>query len=166
MLHQRARMKRRLVPPHRHIFRPLSVPSKREPLCTVASCFPHGTPVVFAHLTFCDSPVSANPHCCVCALFLDAWWAEQGAYDCKLTRSTLTDLGGGAVRIGRGHAVDATAKAECEGHTITDNIMLDGGHVCQEGCGVLAQNIGNSTISHNTIGHFKYTGISTGWTWG
>ena len=80
-----------------------------------------------------------------------AWWAEQGAYDCQLTRSSLTDLGGGAVRIGRGHAVDATAKAECEGHLIENNIMKDGGHVCQEGCGVLAQNIGNSTITHNDL---------------
>ena len=88
-----------------------------------------------------------------------AWWAEQGAYDCKLTRSTLTDLGSGAVRIGRGHAVDATAKAECEGHLIADNMMSDGGHVCQEGCGVLAQNIGNTTITHNEIGHFRYTGV-------
>ena len=44
--------------------------------------------------------------------------------------------------------------------------MSDGGHVCQEGCGILAQNIGNSTLSHNEIGHFRYTGVSTGWTWG
>jgi hypothetical protein len=95
-----------------------------------------------------------------------AWWAEQGAYDCKLTRSTLTDLGSGAVRIGRGHAVDSTAKAECEGHVVADNVMSDGGHVCQEGCGVLAQNIGSTNITHNEIGHFRYTGVSTGWTWG
>ena len=83
-----------------------------------------------------------------------AWWAEEGAYDCSLTRttrpflpfclprhdgttgcpsltirwlacagSTLTDLGSGAVRLGRGHAVDNTAKPECEGHTIADNIV-------------------------------------------
>ena len=44
--------------------------------------------------------------------------------------------------------------------------MSDGGHVCQEGCGILAQNIGNSTLTHNEIGHFRYTGVSTGWTWG
>lgn len=95
-----------------------------------------------------------------------AFWAEQGAYNCQLTRSTLTDLGSGAVRLGRGHAVDATAKPESEGHLIADNVMRDGGHVCQEGCGILAQNIGNSTLTHNEIGHFRYTGISTGWTWG
>ena len=93
-----------------------------------------------------------------------AWWAEQGAYDCQLLRSTLTDLGSGAVRIGRGHAVTSTG--ECEGHLVADNVMTDGGHVCQEGCGVLAQNIGNTTITHNEIGHFRYTGVSTGWTWG
>eukprot|EP01050_Picozoa_sp_SAG11_P012177 SAG11_NODE_1338_length_5170_cov_4.262473_2_plen_748_part_00 len=95
-----------------------------------------------------------------------AFWAEQGAHRCQLTRSTLTDLGSGAVRLGRGHAVDAIGKPESEGHLVADNVMSDGGHVCQEGCGILAQNIGNTTLTHNEIGHFRYTGISTGWTWG
>ena len=38
--------------------------------------------------------------------------------------------------------------------------------IWQEGCGVLAQMVGNSTISHNEIGWFRYTGVSVGWTWG
>ena len=33
------------------------------------------------------------------------------------------------------------------------------------GCGVLAQAVSNTTVSHNDIRHFAYTGISLGWTW-
>lgn len=102
------------------------------------------------HITFAKGIVFDK--CTIRATGGYGWWAEQGAYDCQLTRSTLTDLGSGAVRIGRGHAVDATAQKECEGHLVADNVMTDGGHVCQEGCGVLAQNIGNTTITHNEIG--------------
>ena len=47
-----------------------------------------------------------------------------------------------------------------------DNELSDGGHVWQQGCGVLAQRVARTNISHNEIGHFRYTGVSVGWTWG
>ena len=49
--------------------------------------------------------------------------------------------------------------------TVSNNYILDGGFVFEAGCGVLAQSFSSSTISRNEIGNFKYTGISTGWTW-
>lgn len=38
--------------------------------------------------------------------------------------------------------------------------------MCCVGIGVLAQLTSYNTISHNEIGHFRYTGISVGWSWG
>ena len=94
-----------------------------------------------------------------------AFWAEQGTYDSVLTGSLVTDVGAGGVRLGRGHVVDGLP-AECERHTVSNNIISDGGFIWQEGCGVLAQNIGDTNITHNEIARFRYTGVSTGWTWG
>jgi hypothetical protein len=39
------------------------------------------------------------------------------------------------------------------------------GHIYTMGCGVLAQAVSRTTISHNDINHFSYTGVSLGWTW-
>lgn len=39
------------------------------------------------------------------------------------------------------------------------------GHIYSMGCGVLAQAVSNTTVSHNEIKHFSYTGVSLGWTW-
>lgn len=109
--------------------------------------------------------VSLND-CTIRAVGGYAYWAEQGAYDTSLEGSLLTDLGAGGVRLGRGHVVDSDPSPECEGHVISNNIISDGGFIWQEGCGVFAQNIGATTISHNEIARFRYTGVSTGWTWG
>jgi len=91
-----------------------------------------------------------------------AFWADAGAANCSLTNSTASDLGAGGVRLGGGHAAPSTSV----GHLVLDNELSDGGHVWQQGCGVLAQRVARTTISHNEIGHFRYTGVSVGWTWG
>lgn len=93
-----------------------------------------------------------------------AVWAADGAYGFELSGSALHDLGAGAVRLGRGGA--AKGVVESEGAIISDNVLRDGGHVWQMGVGVLAQQVANVSISHNEIDHFRYTGVSTGWTWG
>ena len=59
------------------------------------------------------------------------------------------------------------SEADCiTGNSVIDNVLTDGGHFYQEGCGVLAQDASDSIISHNEISNFRYSGISTGWTWG
>lgn len=49
--------------------------------------------------------------------------------------------------------------------SVSNNYILDGGYVYESGCGILAQSFAYSNITNNEIGNFKYTGISTGWTW-
>eukprot|EP00928_Gymnodinium_smaydae_P026074 TRINITY_DN20578_c0_g1_i1.p1 TRINITY_DN20578_c0_g1~~TRINITY_DN20578_c0_g1_i1.p1 ORF type:complete len:727 (-),score=94.53 TRINITY_DN20578_c0_g1_i1:85-2265(-) len=89
------------------------------------------------------------------------WIAEQTS-QVSVVRSLLKDLGAGGIRLGRAEAT----QPECENHTISDNHITDGGHAWQEGCGVLAQKVGNVSISHNEISYMRYSGVSTGWTWG
>jgi len=48
---------------------------------------------------------------------------------------------------------------------VQDSTLTKGGVVVEAGCGILLQSATNSTITHNLIHQFKYTGISTGWTW-
>ena len=91
-----------------------------------------------------------------------AFWADAGATNCNVTRCAAYDLGAGGVRLGAGHK----ATAMSTDHVVSDSTLADGGHVWQQGAGVLAQNIARVKISHNHIHHFRYTGVSTGWTWG
>jgi hypothetical protein len=90
------------------------------------------------------------------------FWTEQETSDVSVVGSLFTDLGAGGIRVGRNYA----ETPECENHTFSDNIITDGGHWFKEGVGVLAQFVGNVTISHNEISYMRYSGISTGWTWG
>ena len=91
-----------------------------------------------------------------------AVWFDRGSIGNVLSNSYLIDLGGGAVRIG-----EATVHMDLAvGNKISNNFMKNGGQIYQMGCGVLCQNSRDSLITHNEISYFKYTGVSTGWTWG
>jgi hypothetical protein len=91
-----------------------------------------------------------------------AVWAEQGAYNTLVATSALYDLGAGGVRLGRAGA----SVSESEGHVVRDSILRDGGHVWQMGVGIMVQDAARVTLTHNEIHRFRYSGISTGWTWG
>lgn len=90
-----------------------------------------------------------------------AVWFGPNSTDSSLTNSHIFDVGAGGVRIGNGSLNQKTS-----GHVVENNLIEDGGHVYQEGCGVLAQIGIDCAIKHNEIRYFRYTGISTGWTWG
>jgi hypothetical protein len=93
-----------------------------------------------------------------------AVWMDVGTSGSSVTNSAFHDLGAGGLRVGssaHGLGVNMT-----QGNSLLNSILTDGGHVYQMGCGVLSQIAKNITISHNEISHFRYTGISTGWTWG
>ena len=70
------------------------------------------------------------------------------------------------MRVGNGDDTGAPATAPAHSCTISDTVITNGGHVVPAGTGVLAQEAANTTISHNHVHHMRYTGISTGWTWG
>jgi hypothetical protein len=94
-------------------------------------------------------------------------WFEQGSFNNTLSHSHLYDLGAGAVRLGVPPAAQGAGQQFLtEGNEISDNVLEDGGHVIMEGCGVLAQSVAHSLITHNIITNFFYTGVSLGWTWG
>jgi hypothetical protein len=99
------------------------------------------------------------------------FWTEQETYRVSVVRSLFTDLGAGGIRTGR-NARWAVSRAElldppeCEHHNFSDNIITEGGHVWHEGVGIFVQGAGNITISHNEVSYLRYSGVSTGWTWG
>ena len=97
-----------------------------------------------------------------------AVWFEQGVTDCRVEGCHISDVAGG-VRVGITPAVNQEAwpSAATKRITVSGNVIEDGGHVYLEGCGVLVQrSVEDTVISHNEIHHFRYTGVSTGWTFG
>ena len=97
-----------------------------------------------------------------------AVWFEQGATDCRVESCHIADVGAGGVRVGVTQAVDheAWSTVATKGIMVSGNVIEDGGHFYQEGCGVLAQNMEDTVIAHNEIRHFRYTGVSMGWMYG
>ncbi len=93
------------------------------------------------------------------------WW-DEGSEDCSIRGSWLHDLGIGGVRVGNGDNAGSYSAQPTRNVSVLDNTLEDGGNVVPAGAGVLAQECVGSTITHNHIHHFKYTGVSTGWTWG
>jgi sialate O-acetylesterase len=100
-----------------------------------------------------------------------------GTKGCALSGSHVFDLGAGAVRLSHSSGVGQDKlsglgcktgrEADCiTGNVVIDNVLTDGGHFYQEGCGVLAQDASDTVIAHNEISDFRYTGVSIGWTWG
>ncbi len=115
------------------------------------------------HASFAEGIRLSN--CTMRALGGYGIWFEQGAFDGEVVGCALRDLGAGGIRIGRGHGFSGS-EGECERHNVTDNVITDGGHIWQEGCGVLSQHAASIDILHNEISYMRYTGVSTGWTWG
>jgi hypothetical protein len=112
-----------------------------------------------------------------------AWgvWFGAGSRNCTLRHSTVTDTGAGSARIGEagdGACVAAYAKFPeqkdywcnttriVHNVTLADNTLTDGGHIWPEAAGVLMQVAHDSTVTHNQVSSFRYSGISVGWSWG
>ncbi len=98
-----------------------------------------------------------------------------GCREILITGCTLTDLGGGGVKIGYHSAytkaaeiMAGRARIDDDSHhcTVTDCEIGDGGIVHHGAVGIWVANSWGNTISHNHVHHLNYSGISVGWMWG
>ena len=87
-----------------------------------------------------------------------------GSKENSLTKSMMTDLGAGGVRIGDGKAPSFDAQATSK-NVVSDNTIHDIGKVYLTGTGIWVGSSGGNTIAHNEIYDTSYIGISVGWSW-
>jgi hypothetical protein len=85
-------------------------------------------------------------------------WLDKGCRDSALLASHVSDVGAGAVRVGGSYGGAAPFALEASNVTVADSVLEDGGHVWRMGCGVLLQAANTSTVEHNLIRQFLYTG--------
>lgn len=88
----------------------------------------------------------------------------------SVKNSTFNDLGGGGVIIGFKDSdpiKDGVPQAASpSGNVIANCVFNDGGKVHPAAVGILVMQANATTIIHNEIYNFPYSGISCGWTWG
>eukprot|EP01084_Bolivina_argentea_P239897 403112_1 len=94
-----------------------------------------------------------------------AVWFDESSTNIEFTHSFIDDLGAGGIRIGPNIRNYVSVHLLATNVSITNNYITNGGHIYDSGCGILAQQLSYSNITNNEISYFKYTGLSTGWTW-
>jgi hypothetical protein len=89
----------------------------------------------------------------------------RGCQHNKISCCTLTDLGAGGIKLGETKIRVAEAE-QAKGNEVSDCTIADCGITLPSAIGIWLGQTPHNLISHNEIRGLRYTGISSGWTWG
>ena len=90
----------------------------------------------------------------------------RGCQRWTVSQCTLRHLAAGGIRVGDPSDSHPTIGDANHSHLITDNVLEHLGRVFAPGVGILVFHSGTNRILHNRISDLYYTGISVGWNWG
>jgi parallel beta-helix repeat protein len=104
-------------------------------------------------------------------------WLRDDSHHNTIRRCHIHDLGGGGLYIGenwrwggdtagwRGYSKADEIPHTTEHNTVDNCIVHDGGHQFAGAVGIWVGHASHTTLSHNEIFDFTYSGISLGWDW-
>ncbi len=107
--------------------------------------------------------------CAVAHTGLWAFWLGLGCEEVRVTRTRMSDLGGGGVQVGAGPFSQISPETRSwhpRRNEISDCIVTQAGRVNPEAAGILICHAADNLVAHNEIADLHYTGISVGWAWG
>ncbi|HZZ41924.1 MAG TPA: right-handed parallel beta-helix repeat-containing protein [Tepidisphaeraceae bacterium] len=118
-----------------------------------------------AALQFAHAHDCAIEQCTLSHLGEYALSLGEGCHHILVGHNTITDLGGGGIKIGGG---DIKAPVESQNHdnVITDNIITHIGRVFPSAAAVFLQHAHHITIAHNEIADGYEMAVADGWSWG
>jgi hypothetical protein len=96
-------------------------------------------------------------------------WLAEGCAQNRVFHNEIHDLGAGGVRVGGMSRPTGEMKDEsliASHNVVENNFIHDGGRIFHSGVGAFITHANYTTLSHNEICDFYYSGVSNGWVWG